>query len=78
MKQRGRPVRGAIAGLFFGIFISLDLVIFGVLRLDANALAFIPVLGIATGVLLAVMAPMRRPSAKVPARMPSEPNHRAA
>ena len=73
MKRRGHPVRGAIAGLFFGMFISLDLVIFGVVALDANVLAVIPVLGIVAGVVLGVMAPMRRPSAKgkQPARTPS-------
>ncbi len=64
MKQRGRPIRGAIAGLFFGLFVSLDLVIFGVLALDADVLAFIPLLGLVAGVALGVMAPMKRRSAE--------------
>lgn len=62
MKQRGRPIRGAIAGLFFGLFVSLDLVIFGVLALDADVLAVIPLLGLVAGVVLGVMAPMKRRS----------------
>ncbi|MGH9037017.1 MAG: hypothetical protein ACRD0O_14745 [Acidimicrobiia bacterium] len=60
MKQRGHPVRGAIAGLFFGLFVSLDLVIFGVLALDADILAVIPLLALAAGVALGLLAPLRR------------------
>jgi hypothetical protein len=73
VKQRGHPIRGAIAGLLFGIFVSLDLVIFGVLALDANLLALIPVLGLVAGVLLGVTTPLRRRSAdeKQSARTPS-------
>jgi hypothetical protein len=68
MKQRGRPIRGAIAGLFFGLFVSLDLVIFGVLALDADVLAVIPLLALVAGVVLGVMAPMGagRPRASRP------------
>lgn len=58
VKQRGHPVRGAIAGLFFGLFVSLDLVIFGVLALDADILAVIPILALA--VVLGLMAPLRK------------------
>jgi hypothetical protein len=72
VKQRGRPIRGAVAGLLFGLFVSLDLVIFGVLALDANVLALFPVLGIAAGVALGMGAPLRRRSAKAePTLMPS-------
>ena len=60
MKQRGRPIRGAIAGLFFGVFLSLDLVLFGVFALDADVLALFPVLGLFAGVALGVMAPLHR------------------
>lgn len=74
MKQRGHPIRGAVAGLFFGIFVSLDMVIFGVVALDANVLALFPVLGIIAGVALGVLAPLRRRSAQSeegPAERPS-------
>ena len=64
MKQRGRPIRGAIAGLFLGLFVSLDLVIFGVFALDADALVLFPVLGLMAGVALGVMAPLHRRPAK--------------
>ena len=75
MKQRGRPIRGAIAGLFFGIFVSLDLVIFGVVALDANVLALFPVLGIIAGIALGVLAPLRRRSASTE---PAEPDRAPA
>ena len=85
MKQRGRPIRGAIAGLFFGIFLSLDLVIFGVFALDADVLALFPVLGIIAGVALGVAAPMKRrspkgegKSARTPSRGGPEPDPTAA
>ena len=64
MKQRGRPIRGALAGLFLGLFVSLDLVIFGVLALDADVLALFPVLGLIAGLALGVVAPFHRRSAK--------------
>ena len=71
MKQRGRPIRGAVAGLFLGIFVSLDLVIFGVAALDSDVLVLFPVLGLAAGVALGVMAPLRRRSAKTDGEQPA-------
>jgi hypothetical protein len=59
-RQRGRPVLGAVAGFFFGIFVSLDLVVFGVLPLQADVLAFMPLLGAAAGLLLGLKAPFGR------------------
>ncbi|MGH8975445.1 MAG: hypothetical protein ACRD0C_19845 [Acidimicrobiia bacterium] len=64
MKQRGRPVLGAIAGLFFGLFISLDLFVFGVVPLESNVLAVIPLVGLIAGVALGLTAPLRRRKAK--------------
>ena len=69
MKQRGRPVRGAVAGLFLGIFVALDLVIFGVLALDADVLALLPLLGAVAGVALGATAPIgRRAGTEEPGR----------
>jgi hypothetical protein len=64
VKQRGHPIRGAIAGLFLGLFVSLDLVIFGVFALDADALVLFPVLGLIAGVALGVLAPLHHRSAE--------------
>ena len=72
MKQRGRPIRGAVAGLFFGLFVSLDLVIFGVFALDADVLAFFPVLGLIAGIALGLRAPLRRRSGGDDAGAPGE------
>ena len=77
MKQRGRPVLGAIAGLFFGIFISFDLFVLGVLPLESNVLAVIPLLGLIAGVVLGITSPLgRRKSDKVHAtKLPNlDPN----
>ncbi|HEY4410558.1 MAG TPA: hypothetical protein VGO87_11810 [Acidimicrobiia bacterium] len=63
MKQRGRPIRGAIAGLFFGLFLSLDLVIFGVVAIDSNLLVLFPVLGLAGGIALGLKAPLHKRAA---------------
>ena len=72
MKKKGRPIRGAIAGLFFGLFVSLDLVIFGVVALDAAVLAVVPILGLIAGIALGVTAPLgRRSSEGKGSRVPS-------
>ena len=60
MKSKGHPIRGAIAGLFFGLFLSLDLLVFGVVALDADILAILPLLGLIAGLALGLTAPMKR------------------
>lgn len=75
MKQRGRPVLGAIAGLFFGIFIRLDLFVFGVLPLESNVLAFIPLVGLIAGVALGLTSPLGRRKAVHITKLPNfDPN----
>ena len=77
MKTRGHPIRGAIAGLFFGLFLSLDLLIFGVVALDADVLALLPILGLAAGLALGLTSPLKRSKAQAaappPAATKSEP-----
>ena len=60
MKQKGRPVRGAIAGFFFGLFLSLDLLILGLVATDADILAVLPLLGLLAGIALGLTAPLHR------------------
>jgi hypothetical protein len=60
VNHRGRPLRGAIAGFFLGLFLSLDLLIFGVVALDADILAVLPVLGLLAGLALGLTAPLHR------------------
>jgi hypothetical protein len=60
MKYRGRPVLAAISGLFTGLFVALDLVFFGVIRLDNLAVTVLPVVGLVAGIVLALWAPIGR------------------
>jgi hypothetical protein len=60
MKQRGRPVLGAICGLFLGFFLGLDLLFFGAVQLDSIAITILPILGLLAGIGLAMWAPLGR------------------
>lgn len=59
-RRRGRPVVGAISGLLLGLFTSLDLVLFGVLPSNAQALLVLPPLGLVFGIVLGLTAPLGR------------------
>ena len=62
MNYRGRPVLAAVCGFFTGLFAALDLVFFGVIRLDNLAVTILPIVGLIAGTLLAMWAPIgRRP-----------------
>jgi hypothetical protein len=67
MKQRGRPVLGAISGFFLGLFLGLDLMFFGVVPLDSAVITVAPVLGLVIGVALAFVAPFARAKTGPPA-----------
>jgi len=60
MNYRGRPVLAAFSGLFSGLFLTLDLVFFGAIRLDNIAVTILPILGVIAGVALAIWAPLGR------------------
>jgi hypothetical protein len=60
MNHRGRPVLAAISGFFTGVFLALDLVFFGVIRLDNIAVTILPILGLVAGIALALWAPLGR------------------
>lgn len=62
-RARGRPVLGAISGLFLGIFVALDLQQFGIRPLDNLSVFGLPLLGLALGLGVSRWAPFgRRPS----------------
>ena len=61
MRARGRPVLGAVSGFFLGVFAALDLLFFGVIRLDSILITSLPVIGLVAGLLLALLAPLGRP-----------------
>lgn len=56
--MKGKPILGGISGLFFGLFVGLDLFLFGVVALDSPLLYILPPLGLAGGIGLAAWAPL--------------------
>lgn len=64
MKYRGRPVLAALSGFFTGLFLALDLVFFGAIRLDNITVTALPVIGLVAGILLALWAPLGRTRAQ--------------
>jgi hypothetical protein len=60
MKYRGRPVLAAVSGFLTGLFVALDLVFFGTIRLDNITVTVLPILGLLAGVALALWAPIGR------------------
>jgi hypothetical protein len=60
VKTRGRPVLGAIAGLFFGLFLGLDLVFFKAIASGSPLLVILPVVGLVLGIAGALAAPLGR------------------
>jgi hypothetical protein len=51
-RRRGRPVLGAICGFLLGLFIGLDLLLFGVLPLNSIVLTILPFVGLVAGFFL--------------------------
>jgi hypothetical protein len=60
MKYRGRPILAAVCGFFLGVFLALDLVLFGVIQLDNILVTLLPFIGLVAGVALAWWAPFGR------------------
>ena len=53
MRRRGRPIVAGFAGFFFGLALSLLLLVVGVLALDSIVLVILPIAFIVVGVLWA-------------------------
>ncbi|MGH9024912.1 MAG: hypothetical protein ACRDWD_02170 [Acidimicrobiia bacterium] len=53
----GHPALGWVAGLLLGLFVSLDLFVFGIVRLDSDALLYPPLFGIIGGLTMAWWTP---------------------
>ena len=58
-EQRGRPVIGAIAGFFFGLFLAVDLLLMNVIPLDSAQVVLLPLIFLVVGVLAGLFAPAR-------------------
>ena len=51
MRKHGHSVLGGIAGLFFGLFLGIDLLLFGVVPFNSPVPFVLTVLGLVGGVL---------------------------
>ena len=51
-RRRGRPVLGSICGFLLGLFVGLDLLLFGVVPLNSFVLTILPFVGLVAGFLL--------------------------
>ncbi len=60
--MHGRRILGSISGFFAGLFIGLDLLFFGIVRLDSVVLTVLPLVGLVSGFALATWAPRGRGS----------------
>ena len=58
MKPRGRPILAALSGFFLGLFIAIDLLLFGVIPLDSALLTVLPILGLVVVPAVANFSPM--------------------
>jgi hypothetical protein len=66
MKYRGHPILAAICGFFLGVFLALDLVLFGIVQLDNIIVTLLPFIFLIVGVALAWWAPFGRNRAAGP------------
>lgn len=51
-----RGIAGAVVGLLFGLFIGLDLVVFGIVAVDSAAVTVLAGIGLVAGAALAALA----------------------
>lgn len=57
MRRRGRPILGAFAGFFSGLFLATTLLLYGVVSLDSLVLIALPVAGLVVVTVLAWWCP---------------------
>ena len=60
MRTHGRPVLAGFAGFFFGLSLSLLLLVSGAVKLDSIVLVILPILFLILGVVWAFWAPVGR------------------
>ncbi len=58
--RHGRPVLGAVAGFFFGLFLAVALLGAGVLALNSVLVTLLPVLMLVLGIVWGLWAPLGR------------------
>jgi ABC-type enterochelin transport system permease subunit len=62
----GRTVAVAVLGFLFMLFVSLDLVLFGVVALNSVVVTILPLLGLIFGVVIGIVAGDRRAATDEP------------
>jgi hypothetical protein len=50
--RKGRPVLAAVCGFLLGLFIALDLLVFGVIPLNSIVITLLPLIGLVLGIAL--------------------------
>lgn len=58
--MKGRPIRGLIGGFILGIFVDIDLVFGGVVKLESVVLTILPIALLVIGLGLGLWAPVGR------------------
>jgi hypothetical protein len=61
VRRRGRPVLGAISGLVFGGFLTIDLQIMNVWKLSTGSEIALPLIGLVIGLALGLTGVVPRP-----------------
>jgi hypothetical protein len=56
----GRTIGAAVLGLLFGLFVALDLVLFGVVPLKSVVVSILPLVGLVLGGVLGALAGKRQ------------------
>jgi hypothetical protein len=73
MHVRKRWVLGAFSGFFFGLFLGLTLLGFGVYALDSKWLVYLPVIFLVVGIAGALWGPLgARPAKPAPVAAPPD------
>jgi hypothetical protein len=61
VRRRGRPVLGAISGLIFGGFLTIDLQIMNIWKLSIASEIVLPLVGLAIGLALGLTGVVPQP-----------------
>ena len=59
MAVEGHPGIGALSGLLFGVFLAVDLLLLGTMRLDNALVVLLPLLSLVVGVAVGWFAPLK-------------------
>jgi len=59
MSNHGHPAIAALCGLMFGVFLAVDLLLLGTMRLDNALVVIMPLISLIVGVSLGWLAPLK-------------------